>query len=326
MNKELLLDIFKIGAPSGKEEKMRVYIEKYFKANNIPFIKDEVGNLYNISYDNKPMLSSHMDTVQSETDSSLAKFIKIRGDVLSGYGIIGGDDKCGIYIILEALKAKKEINFLLSVGEEVGGKGVKHFTKFHPKLDNVTYCLVLDRRGNGDVICANNFYGTDEFENALLKVGERFKYKTSTGTFSDADFLNDCISCANLSVGYYNPHSRNEFVKISDLEKAGNYVNEILDTVKGRFVKPEYTYGKKKWWDYGFKYESEYACDDYGVLEEEACFICSTYSTSKLIYLRSLNKRVCKSCAADLVSDLKDVDLLQELEDEFFYDELEKYD
>jgi tripeptide aminopeptidase len=325
MNKELLLDIFKIPAPSNKEEKMGEFIEKYLKTHNVPFLKDEMGNIFNIANDDRPMLSAHMDTVQTPTDASLAKFIKIRGDVLSGYGVIGGDDKCGIFIILNLLKDYKDLNFLFSVGEESGGKGVKHFTKFHPKLDRVLYCLVLDRRGNGDVICASNFYGTSEFEKELLRVGEQFKYKRSTGTFSDADFLSSCVSCANLSVGYYNPHSRTEFVKLSDLEKSETFVRTIVNTVKERFSKPEFTYNYRKHssWDYEsypYKYE-----DDYELLEEN-CFICNTYSLSKLIYLRKSGKYICKSCATDLVADLKDVDLLQDLEDEFFYDELEKYD
>lgn len=337
MNKELLLDIFKIAAPSGKEEKMQEYIEKYLKKLNIPFIKDEVGNIYNIAYDNKPMLSAHIDTVQSAFDADLTKFVKIRDNVLSGYGVIGGDDKCGIYIILDVLKDRK-INFFLSVGEEAGGKGSSHFAKLHKELKNVLYCLVLDRRGTGDLICKNNQYGTIELEEDLLKVGKEFGYKSAIGSFSDADFLNNCLSCANLSVGYYNPHSRTEFVRLTDLERANLYVKSIIDTLTWKYDKPDNYYGKNKWkygreYGYsGYELNDDYTgCDsEYSGLLEESCVVCNSYSGG-LIKLKTSSKWICKLCANELVGDLRNTHFLEDLEDEFFrdfdelaYDKLDK--
>ena len=213
MNKELLIDIFKIPAPSGFEDMMSFFVKNKLKEMNIDFQEDETGNIYNISHNGSPLLSAHLDTVQDDVDVKLTDFIRLKQGIISGYGVIGGDDKCGIFLILEALKYNNKINFVFFVQEESGGVGSSFFIRKNT-LSNIPYCLVLDRRGNGDIICTSNNYGTKDFETFLIEIGKEFSYKKSAGTFSDADNLNSLISCANISVGYYNAHTKNEYVNI----------------------------------------------------------------------------------------------------------------
>lgn len=308
MDKELLLKLFKIPAPTRKETAISGFIETYLSQNGIIYEKDKIGNIYNIGYKNKPLLSAHMDTVQGDDDTKLVDFIKIRGDCLSGYGVIGGDDKCGIYIILELLKTRK-FNFIFSVQEENGGIGITNFVRDN-YLGDILYCLVLDRRGSSDIICYNNRYGTLNFQNKLVSIGREFGYLTNTGIFSDANILSTKLSCANLSVGYHNPHTTNEFVFLSELENAKEYVITIIDEVKIKFEKPKsYDY------DYCCNYDSydyDSCCDDFDELDlfdrKYSCVFCRTYNNT--FYLETLEKCICKSCAEKFFRDLAPEDLI----------------
>ena len=75
-------------------------------------------------------------------------------------------------------------------------------------LDHILYCIVLDRRGGSDILCTDNDYGTKEFETILKEIGKVYDYKPTRGLWSDTDILSDLLCCANLSVGYYNPHQK----------------------------------------------------------------------------------------------------------------------
>ena len=238
MDKNLLLDIFRIPAQSALEWEMQDYIENFLKINKIIYKRDKCGNIYNIEKKEKPLLCAHMDTVQDDDDASLTKFIKIRGKILSGYGVIGGDDKCGVYTILNLLlKRRDDFNFLFCVEEEVGTVGSRFFMREND-ITHILYGLVLDRRGNKDIICFDNNYGSKEFSNKLNEIGKEFGYRNTRGLVSDADNLNEQISCANLSVGYYNPHMKNEFVSLPDLLNAEKFVEKILNTVKEKYPAP----------------------------------------------------------------------------------------
>ena len=116
IDEKLVLDIFRISSPSGKEEAMSAFIKNYLSKLDITYKEDTKGNIYNLSIKDRPVLSSHMDTVEKVNDSILMKFVNIRKykgkKFIKGYGIIGGDDKCGIYIMLKMLESNKNFNFI----------------------------------------------------------------------------------------------------------------------------------------------------------------------------------------------------------------------
>ncbi len=213
--KKLLLELFKIPAPTGKEIGVQVFIMNFLDRHNIPYHVDKMGNIFNILQDERPLLSAHMDTVQHMKDCRNIKLITLKGNILKGKGVIGGDDKCGIFIILQLLLTREELdfNFLFTVEEECGGHGAREFVE-RQDLSHISYGLILDRRGNGDILCILNNYGTMKFEDALWLIGDEFGYEPEMGIFSDANYLREWFSCANLSVGYYNAHTKYEYVDI----------------------------------------------------------------------------------------------------------------
>ena len=292
MDKKLLLDIFRIPARTKHEDEMREFIKGFLSHLHIPFSVDARGNLYNITNDNSPLLSAHMDTVQDIDDALLTKFINIYDNYLSGYGVIGGDDKCGIYIILELLKERKDLNFVFSVEEECGGNGIMTFVAGND-FSHIPYGIVLDRRGGNDIVCKKNDYGVKEFEDTLAEIGKLFGYKPAIGTFSDADYLNEQLSVANLSVGYYNPHMKSEFVKLNEVKNAMNFVWHIVKNVTAKFKTPPVTRR--------YDYYNDY--DDYDYKDDFKCGICGHFSWENT-YLETIKKYICDNCFSALYEEV----------------------
>lgn len=269
MDNKLLLELFRLPSQSGKEELVQNFIVEYLTKYNIPYFIDDFGNIFNISYNEKPMLSAHMDTVQDDDDTLMAKYIDIKDGILSGYGVIGGDDKCGIYIILKMLVNNDigSFNFVFTVQEEIGAHGSSYFEQ-NNDLTHMLYCLVLDRKGSGDILCATgHYYGTKEFEKALSDFGNSYGYTPATGSFCDADNFNEQLSCCNLSVGYYNAHTKQEFVVLEQLENSLKYVSSIVTNLDVKYEAPD-TYSRRTTSSiaapYDNYYDDEYWEEKYG--------------------------------------------------------------
>lgn len=339
IDKKMLLEIFRIPSLSGEESRMATYIKQKLDSLGIEYEEDSKGNVFNFS-GKKPFLNAHMDTVQDLDDFYLAGLISIKEDcILDGLGVIGGDDKCGIYIILRMLEKGHDINFAFTVSEEIGtiGSGFLASTK-EKELKLCLYGLTLDRKGNSDIICYDNSYGTIEFENALKAVGNEFGYTPASGILSDADEFNKFMSCANLSVGYYRQHTKKEFVILRDLMNAELYVDKILEKVQMKFAIPEpkirnyssylsdgsyygydpyddFYYGKKETGTIKDLKEQDEEDLYYRELEEElyyrelekdfldgSCMTCG--ENSELIYVKSLKGFYCPGCIIDIAEEL----------------------
>lgn len=314
------------------------YVKEFLTNLNITFNTDNYGNIFYLDHESAPLLSAHMDTVRKEADFCIGAFLTESEDdkIFSG-GILGGDDKCGVYIILRALEEGKKVNFIFSRDEEIGCLGIKAL--LNPKnvenkeqtdkiKNNCNYCLVLDRRSNSDIICRQNFYGTKEFEDKLIEISDagKFGYKPERGLCSDANTIRDYISTANLSVGYYKPHSQEEYILKSDLEKAYNYTIAIIDGITEKFEPYKYTYSNGNYGsysNYASSYYGSYYDDwdeyDYGYWSrggwkdwektKAKCYFCH-YDENKFDKLYELvmpdNKtiKVCEFCLEDLKEEL----------------------
>jgi putative aminopeptidase FrvX len=236
-----LIELLEINSPSGKEEKVAEYIKKHLSSIGVEFNTDTIGNVFNISHKNRPLLSAHMDTVKrNDTPIKIIEVKAKNGLTLlknKELGVIGGDDKCGIYAILKILEKRKDINFVFTTQEEVGAFGASHFCSQN-KLDHITYGIIIDRTGYQDIISTANWYGSEEFEKELLERGKGFGFKRARGIFSDCDVFSDIFSCANISAGYYNAHSPSEFICVEHLTNTINFVEHILNTMPDKRYEP----------------------------------------------------------------------------------------
>lgn len=308
MDKELLIRLFQTPAISSNEKDMVDVVCDELDRINIEYSVDKMGNIYNLSKPNRPLLSAHLDTVQGDNDAKMAAFVRIKEGYIKGNGVIGGDDKCGVYAILQTLNNGDEVNFVFSVQEEIGGYGASYFTLMND-LSDIPYGLILDRRGSSDVICTQNEYGVKEFEDALLEVGKEFGFEKAMGTWSDADVYSEYMSCANISVGYYNAHTKDEFVILEELQNTIDFIHYVVTGITETFRIPT----KKH------NYNSS------GILNDKTCDICG-YNDEPVYELQSvMSFMVCDRCLRELQTEVdgllsNDRYYTDNLHDEYFGD------
>lgn len=195
------------------------------------------------------LLVAHMDTVHFH---SVKDIFYNKGRIYSSQGI-GGDDRCGIYMILKILKTLK-CHVLFTEDEEVGGIGAGKFTKTNKyKNINVNYILEFDRRGSNDAV----FYECDnrEFEDFVRST----KFFTSEyGTYSDicdvAPYLGK--AAVNLSCGYYRAHTTEEYVVLDEMEQVIVEAKKLIQKdYETSYQYIEKQYGRNKWGSYDDWYD-----------------------------------------------------------------------
>ena len=188
------------------------------------------------------MLVAHLDTVHKERVKYICK--TQNGNVLMSPQGIGGDDRCGVYALVTAHKLCRVKPWLLfTCDEETGGVGASVFCKQCQKgglpkgLKTLKAIVEIDRKGKNDAVyydCAN-----DEFEAYITGKG----FKTEYGSFSDISYIAPELGVAavNLSSGYYNAHTRHEYIDRKQLNNTVKKVVEIVgDSTKADFPKYEY--------------------------------------------------------------------------------------
>jgi putative aminopeptidase FrvX len=257
-----LKDVLRVQSYSHAQWRMFSYIIRYIsKIPNTVYHVDD-GNIYitkglHTSY---PCVVAHMDTVHPITeDLSLLQI----GDNITGFNTIsrtqtgvGGDDKVGIFIALQCLLEFDNIKIAFFRDEEVGCQG--SYNAEMQFFDDVNFVLQCDRRGNGDFITSASgvSLSSKAFQKAIKNTIRSYGYNFASGMMTDVMALKEeglPVSCANISCGYYNPHSENEYVNISDVMNCLDMVVEIIDSIgheKFEHTYTSYTTTKKKnWWE-----------------------------------------------------------------------------
>jgi len=227
------------------------------------------------------MLVAHLDTVHKSVPSIIC--YSKSGHMMSPQGI-GGDDRCGVYIILSLLqKLPFKPYVLFTMEEEIGGWGASSFNSYiHGNPPSLKYIVEFDRKGKNDCV----FYNCDNAE--FTAFVEQFGFKTAWGTFTDISLIAPKLGVAavNLSCGYYNPHLTHEYVSLRDVKKIIEMSYNMLTSECGEFKyvpkkyaakKPSYNYSRNETvtflpantvYSYGkvWNIEHEIAVDRYGNL------------------------------------------------------------
>ena len=239
LNYGLFKKLYAIHSPSGKEDRMIKFLISYIKSlpGDIKLGKDTYGNLYAWKGESEtfPCIVAHLDQVQ-RIHSSDFKAIETR-DIIFGYSAknhqiegIGGDDKNGIFIALEALKKYDFLKVVFFTEEETGCQGSSHAEmKF---FENCRFVIQCDRRGNSDLITSIGC--TDLCSDQFIRDidPEKWGYKEEQGMMTDVETLKEkglSVSAVNISCGYWNPHTDEEVTVKRDLEKCWKLVQHIIE-------------------------------------------------------------------------------------------------
>lgn len=174
------------------------------------------------------LLVAHMDTVHP----FLPKDVKdIDGKISSPQGI-GGDDRCGIFMIMNIIK-NLHCSVLLCEDEEKGGIGARKFasSEFISKLD-VNYMIEFDRMNANDAV----FYSCDN-PGFTDFVTDCTGFKTAFGSFSDISVVAPAakVAAVNLSCGYYKAHTTDEYVVYDEMMNTIEAAESMIKTECGKF-------------------------------------------------------------------------------------------
>ena len=228
--------------PHGHEDEVLQFLPK--------LEKDTVGNYYKIIGDPKQetMFTSHLDTAdRAQKITKLYSMIEREEEyiVTDGNSILGSDDKSGVAVMLYMMAHNVPGLYYFFIGEERGGIGSGLLSSVYEEVDylkNIKRCVSFDRRNYHSVItqqmgrvCCSNDFGTALCEQ-YNKNGLNLSLDT-TGIYTDsASFLDEIPECTNISVGYFNEHTGDEYQNMTylkSLAKASIKVNwNSLPTVR----------------------------------------------------------------------------------------------
>jgi len=226
-NKTVLKGFVKLCRKTQKE--MKSYLEKRLKSSGYKNVVNEDGFIY--APGTIPVLvTAHMDTVHKEPVKDFYEYydpVKETHKIHSPQGI-GGDDRCGIYIILRLIDAGFKPYVLFCEDEEIGCVGSEMFcgTKHLEDLKDLKYLIQIDRHGNNDAV----FYNCDN-EDFTAFIENVTGYKEAWGTCSDISNLAPAsgVAAVNLSCGYYHEHHLNEYVILEEMAATAVAVGKLLN-------------------------------------------------------------------------------------------------
>ena len=220
-------------------------------------------------------LFAHMDTINDIYNTKLnADDIITNGTQFSVSNTskkeLGADDRAGIYIMLQLIKAGCiEYNYVFTQDEEIGGIGATAFAKDYAEMLTTQNAFIsLDRRGANEVALYG--YDNDELNEVFLHWG----FITAFGSYMDcveASRVTD-IACLNISVGYDAEHTSDESLDFAitldvlDLLQEDDIITALSE---GPFMADPYV-EEKPWYDYGL--------EDLMEFEPVVCEVCNDHA------------------------------------------------
>ena len=221
MTKKNLINLFddltKYTYIYGYEDDVIEIVNKYLPSR---LKRDEFGNYYIKIGNSKTLFCSHIDTVGKQKlkvnkiffNKNDRNFVKTDGNT-----ILGADNKTGMVIMINMIYHNIPGLYYFLIGEEVGTIGSKLLYEEKPELlENYDRAISFDRKGYGSIInrqmgkycCSNEF--VNELSKEFSKNNLKFQ-SDSLGVWTDtALFMSIIPECTNLSVGYFNEHTKKE--------------------------------------------------------------------------------------------------------------------
>jgi len=249
----LLKEVLSVPTKTYKEGLMVEFLEKWLTDNNFEYYLDDMNNIYVTKQTDEveffPCVVSHTDTVHNidtinVKEETLPNEQGVFKPALKAYNDsgkptgIGGDDKCGVFACLELLKELPNLKVAFFVSEETGCHGSRNAD---PKFfENVGYAIQFDAPGN--LMVSEFCMGTKLFEresdffdkcDKVLTEGFEGRNEYQSHPYTDVYALKKKFnfSCINFAIGYYDYHTRNEYVVVEDVYNGINTGKEMIESL-----------------------------------------------------------------------------------------------
>lgn len=267
-------------------------LARFFKRSDMDF--DEHGNVFvGFTPDTQglPILVAHTDNV---LNGEREPVFDLNRRCISGRNVgIGFDDKAGIMAIISLWRHFKEQRFriIFPADEESGGIGTQAMDPAW--YTDAPWILELDRKGNKDFIQVSG--GTRLCSDEFAKKWEDLGFEKAQGTFTDVNEMKpnaDWINMANISIGYYEPHTNKEYLDTVHFERIVNKIAEFIDAnYEFEPDKPDETPS----WDYNRGYTQWInRCDNCG----------KTCDSDKVVY----DHYGCRFCSPECMREYQDLE------------------
>lgn len=191
----------------------RVFCEEYLEP---VFGEPDIhGNYVLIVGDNPSVaFTAHTDTVHRLPGAQTLTVSDNFVTTMTG-SCLGADCTTGLWLMLGMIEAGIEGVYVAHAAEEIGGIGSTNLVASAPDwLSNVQACISFDRFGTNSVIThqSGSRTASDAFAVSLADVLGMPQLKPdTTGTYTDSYEYADVVpECTNISVGYYDQHTRKE--------------------------------------------------------------------------------------------------------------------
>ena len=216
--------------------------------------------------ESRTMFTSHLDTVENYRSGVSKKIYldPVTNQVFAHDKVLGADDGAGVALLCHMIENKVAGHYFFFAGEEIGGIGssylAENFETLFPELE-LDRAIAFDRKGTSDVI-VEQFCGGCCSEDFALELCSELgtEFCPAVGTFTDtANFVEFIPECTNVSIGYYNEHSKKEYLDLKYLQELSEKVCKIdweaLPTVRNPLAKKETLleeFGFKSYYDRDF--------------------------------------------------------------------------
>ena len=240
-NIDFLKQVLSVPTHTYEEDMMIDFLANYLSERQHKFYVDDYGNVYVTKGEISdgefyPCVVSHTDTVHtldtinvkeeylpnSKGNNSFS--LKAYNDFGEPTGI-GGDDKCGVFACLTLLQELPNVKAAFFVSEETGCHGsLKASEEF---FENVGYGIQFDAPENwmvtercfGQVLFDRDSEFFESCDKVLTEGMDNNYMEYMVHPYTDVYALRGKFdfSCINFSIGYYNYHTKHEYVVVEDV-------------------------------------------------------------------------------------------------------------
>jgi len=251
----LLKEVLSIPTSTYNEELMIEFLQEWLTNNNISNYIDGYGNVYATKKIDEPSddfyypcVISHTDTVHGlgniiVKEENLLNAQKQPRPSLKAYNEhgkptgIGGDDKCGVFACLTLLKELPYLKAAFFVSEETGCNGSRNADKKF--FNDVGYAIQFDAPENwmitekcfGQILFDRNSDFFKSCDEVLTEGMDKNFMQYMVHPYTDVYSLRTKFdfSCINFSIGYYDYHTKDEYVVIEDVYNGIEMGRKMID-------------------------------------------------------------------------------------------------